>query len=588
MSSRGDGLAFEHRPAGQQRRDVGGEVLGDEGPQLLDRDRPVLVHPEPVPADHPQPERVVVRGAGQAVALMLRVDVAHDDVGVPEFGAAPHRVQAVDEHLVAAPVHPEREPPILGGVRGLEVGDDVAATERVDGLLRVADQNHRRVTAERPVDDLPLHGVGVLELVDHHDRPALPHPVPRRRLFALKGFGEPAQQVVVAKHAHPPLAVLQFGDDLVGEGQPGRRVGVRLRVLRAQLRTRIADDGTGQRERFPVRHRRVVVLLREVGKVDVVDDLDHQIVKALHQRDSGIGIAGYAKRFQHQAAELVGGRDGRGVEAAQRVAQTGQPLSTVLGRASQQMLDKIGRLGGPILEGRRGLHDLAADPLAQFAAGGPAERDQQHLVQRRDALGQVAGDQTGQRERLTRTRAGLQHGGGARGRQIAQQVEALHQSILRSASRTGSHRRRASAPNRVSSPSTRSPDRGESLSSTENFDSGTPHPDVGAVVALGSDAVLPLVAGIGDGVAPAVALLGPRARRLQRQREGFAAPGVEDRHEAVQHRHRIRRQAEHSRRDLAAARRGRCTPPRSRVRQRRGPPARSMPAECVSAPTANR
>ena len=60
---------------------------------------------------------------------------------------------------------------------------------------------------------------------------------------------------------------------------------------------------------------------------------------------------------------------------------------------------------------RRGVDDLTADPLAQLLAGGAAERDQQHLVQRRDALGHVAGDQTGQRERLAGARAGLQHGG---------------------------------------------------------------------------------------------------------------------------------------------------------------------------------
>ena len=60
-----------------------------------------------------------------------------------------------------------------------EVGDHVAAAEGVDGLLGVADQHHRRVAAERPVEHLPLHGVGVLELVDQHDLPALPHPLAR-------------------------------------------------------------------------------------------------------------------------------------------------------------------------------------------------------------------------------------------------------------------------------------------------------------------------------------------------------------------------------------------------------------------------
>ena len=58
---------------------------------------------------------------------------------------------------------------------GVQVGEDVAAAERVDGLLRVSDEDQRRVAAERAVDHLPLHRVGVLELVDHHDRPPPMH-----------------------------------------------------------------------------------------------------------------------------------------------------------------------------------------------------------------------------------------------------------------------------------------------------------------------------------------------------------------------------------------------------------------------------
>ena len=60
--------------------------------------------------------------------------------------------------------------------RGREVGDDVAAAEGVDRLLGVADQHHRGVAREGAVEDLPLHRVGVLELVDQHDLPPLPHP----------------------------------------------------------------------------------------------------------------------------------------------------------------------------------------------------------------------------------------------------------------------------------------------------------------------------------------------------------------------------------------------------------------------------
>ena len=65
--------------------------------------------------------------------------------------------------------------------RGLQVGDDVGAAERVDRLLGVADQHQRGVAVEGAAQDRPLHRVGVLELVDQHHPVARPQPAPRRR-----------------------------------------------------------------------------------------------------------------------------------------------------------------------------------------------------------------------------------------------------------------------------------------------------------------------------------------------------------------------------------------------------------------------
>lgn len=47
----------------------------------------------------------------------------------------------------------------------------VTASEGVDRLLRIADQHHRRLAAEGPVDHLPLHGVA--ELFDEREQAAL-------------------------------------------------------------------------------------------------------------------------------------------------------------------------------------------------------------------------------------------------------------------------------------------------------------------------------------------------------------------------------------------------------------------------------
>jgi hypothetical protein len=66
--------------------------------------------------------------------------------------------------------------------------------------------------------------------------------------------------------------------------------------------------------------------LAEVAEIDVADDLGHQVVEAFHQLYTGIGIPGHTKRFQDQPAELVRGRDGRGVESSQCIAQPAAPF----------------------------------------------------------------------------------------------------------------------------------------------------------------------------------------------------------------------------------------------------------------------
>ena len=82
-------------------------------------------------------------------------------------------------------------PLVGGGAAGLQVGDDVAAAEGVDRLLGVADQHHRGVAGEGAVEHLPLHRVGVLELVDQHEAPALAHPRAGRGVVVEQRVGEP-------------------------------------------------------------------------------------------------------------------------------------------------------------------------------------------------------------------------------------------------------------------------------------------------------------------------------------------------------------------------------------------------------------
>ena len=142
---------------------------------------------------------------------MGRADLAVDDPFVPELRAVEQRVVGVDQPLVAAPVDRERG---LGAGRpgGLDVRVDVGAAERVDRLLRVADEHERHLAvAERGAHDLPLHGVGVLELVDEHD--AVARAQPRGgHLAALadERVVQAGQQVVVGHHAGAPLAGVEL------------------------------------------------------------------------------------------------------------------------------------------------------------------------------------------------------------------------------------------------------------------------------------------------------------------------------------------------------------------------------------------
>ena len=403
------GLIAERRATGQQSGDVGGHVLRNVCPQLVDRDHAVGPGTEHVSRYHAQPEGFVVRRTLQPVCLVVRRHPADDDVRVAELCVAHHRLQAVDQRCVAAPVGAQRLS-LPGGGGGVQIGDDVAAAERIDRLLRIADQNHRGLPAERAVDHLPLHRVGVLELVDHHDGPAPLHARPGRRIVGLQGVREPGEQVVVVQDAELALARLQLRAHGFREVDTDRRLEAGRRVDRPQFGVCAADDLTSEVERLLAGEHRVVLLLPEMRKVQVVDDLGDHIVETLHQLNTGVGITRHPKRFQDQLTELVCGGDGRGVEAGECVAQPELAFGQLVGRAVEQMLHDLVVAGrGRVVERHQCVEDLAPHPLPQFLTGRAPEGDQQHLVQRRHTLGDIAGHEARERKRLAGARAGLQH-----------------------------------------------------------------------------------------------------------------------------------------------------------------------------------
>ena len=116
------------------------------------------------------------RPAAQPPARPRRLDRVHDDAGVAERGAGQDRGEPVEHGRVGAPVAVQRLRGRVGA--GAQVGGDVGAAEPVDRLLRVADEHEGAVPVERGPQDVPLHRVGVLELVDHDD--AVPRADPLR------------------------------------------------------------------------------------------------------------------------------------------------------------------------------------------------------------------------------------------------------------------------------------------------------------------------------------------------------------------------------------------------------------------------
>ncbi len=141
---------------------------------------------------------------------MVGVDGSDQNALVAQRGITEQGPQRVDQRGVGAKVAAERVHRV--GVRGgPEVGEHVATAEGVDGLFRVADQDHRGVTGEGASQHVPLHRVGVLKLVYQHDLPTRAHPIASRAGFGLQHIGELGQQIVVTEDATGPFPGLHRG-----------------------------------------------------------------------------------------------------------------------------------------------------------------------------------------------------------------------------------------------------------------------------------------------------------------------------------------------------------------------------------------
>ena len=134
------------------------------------------------------------------------------DLAVAQVERLEQGVVSSEKSRVGAPVLFKGEALLwLGLPRGLEVRVDISSTERVNSLLRVADQHEPGYTVcKGRLDHLPLDGVGVLELVDEH------HSVP---------FAQPAASHLAS------LFVRQSGKEAIEEAVVGQEIGVEQALL---------------------------------------------------------------------------------------------------------------------------------------------------------------------------------------------------------------------------------------------------------------------------------------------------------------------------------------------------------------------
>ena len=134
------------------------------------------------------------------------------DLAVAEVERLEQGVVSSEKSRVGAPVLFKCEALAwLGLPSGLEVRVDVSPAERVNGLLRVADQHQPGYTVcKGPLDHLPLDGIGVLELVHEHHSVTLAQPAAGHltSLFVRQSGKEAIEEAVVGQEIGVEQALL--------------------------------------------------------------------------------------------------------------------------------------------------------------------------------------------------------------------------------------------------------------------------------------------------------------------------------------------------------------------------------------------
>src|SRR4029453_5565983 len=97
---------------------------------------------------------LLVGRRGQWLLLMFSGDRAYGELLVTEGGVPEQPIERVDQRSVTTPIDVQT-PDLIGLLGSIEIAEDIGATEGVDRLLRIADQDQGGGPVKRARKDFP-------------------------------------------------------------------------------------------------------------------------------------------------------------------------------------------------------------------------------------------------------------------------------------------------------------------------------------------------------------------------------------------------------------------------------------------------
>jgi hypothetical protein len=231
-------------------------------------------------------------------------------------------------------------------------------------------------------------------------------------------FGSPNEHVVVGEHLHRPLALVDLAKHSPGEPPADRLDGPLVRLRRHEGRRRMLEHLLADAKRLLPADPQIVRRRPEAPDIEVVDNLLEQIAGILDQGDVLLDVAGGAEPGEDLHAEAVGGLYRGGVEIGDRLGEAILALLHLGVRSGGQQAEEV-VVGIRLFAGEDdgqplgGADEALPHPFAKLPRRHAGERHDQEAV-KGHALGDIAGGEAGDRERLAGAGTRLQQSHTAR------------------------------------------------------------------------------------------------------------------------------------------------------------------------------